>query len=833
MLAQSCAVPRVNDLRCEGLTEPLAIDSHAPHFSWKISCNKPMSQTAYQIEVASSKANLLAGNADLWQSGKVASADQIMVPYSGTSLPAKQQCWWRVKVWDGNTPSSWSKPQRFGIGILDGMSGPYIGAVPGTSSLLRKKFTLSGKSFSQALLYVNSLGYCEAYLNGEQVSDALLSPAVAQLNKHSLINTYDVTHLLKEGENDLVLWTSPGWYRKHFNAAYDGALVSAELDIDGSTFLTTDTSWRGCPSGYRDLGTWIHDDYTGEHINALLVPKALTGLALDTLPWVGVDTPFATDSLTPPPCRQQMCEPCTIQETLTAVSVKPYGDNMWIADMGRVVNGLPEITLPQLPAGHETTVGFSDTKFDDGTVFTFLHNTLVSSGAPGGDTFADKFLQQACQYLLFVNLPIPPKAEDIKMHRIRTDYSPIAHFSCSDSNLNAIHNLVAYTLENLAFSGYMVDCGSFEKHGYGGDGNASTPTLQTLFDVAPLYYNWLQAWNDVLRPDGSLPNTAPSTHPAGGGPYWSSFIIQAPWHTFSNYADDRTLRMGYPAMQQWLHYAAQTVHDGLYFNDGGDYGLGDWLAPEGVDVRDPQSVLLVNNCAISQCLRFMTHIAAHLGLPDDSLRYATQVQDLNSRIHSAFYHGDGIYGTGTQIDLAYPLLVGAVPDSLIQLATQQLLSRTDSLHHNHIACGLVGVPVLTQWATRARKADFFFSLLSQPDYPGYLHMMHNGATAVWESWNGQRSRLHNCYNGIGTWFYQALGGIVATAPGYRHVTICPQAPTALRWADISQQTPYGTLRVSWRRHRRHLRIRVTIPVGITAHIYGHTYTNGTHTIKMF
>lgn len=820
----SCSTFKVYDLRCEGLEEPLGIDSDIPHFSWKTLCSKAMTQKAYQIEVASSRSGLLAGEADLWQSGRVESSDQIMVPYSGTSLSSRQQCWWRVKIWNDDKESDWSDPRQFGIGILDTLKGQYIAAAPGQSSLLRKKFDLTGR-FSQAVLYVNSLGYHEAYLNGEKVSDAVLSPAVSQLDRHSLISTYDITSLLKEGENDLVLWTDAGWYRKHFNAAYDGAVCCAEIDIDGRTVLTTDTTWLGRESGYRDLGTWIHDDYTGEYINAMLVPKALTGEALDTLKWGPVDTVSVSVRAV-----QQMCEPCVIQETFSAVSVSPYGDNMWIADMGRVVNGLPEITLPQLPAGHETTVGFTDTEFDDGTVFTFLHNTLVSSGGEGGDTFAGKFLQQAFRYLVLVGLPDAPKPEDIKVHRIRTDYPRRASFSCSDTNLCSIYDMVDYTVENLAFNGYMVDCGSLEKHGYGGDGNASTLTLQTLYEAAPLYYNWLQAWNDVIREDGSLPNTAPSTHPAGGGPYWCSFIIQAPWRTYMSYGDDRTLSKGYPAMQRWLEYAGRTLEDGLYFNDQ-DYGLGDWLAPQGVDVKDRQSVTLVSNCAMSQCLRAMTRIAARLGQVQDSLRYAAMLETLNRSIHQSFYHADGTYGTGSQTDMAYPLLVGAVPDSLIPLVEDRLVERTKEIYNGHIACGLVGVPVLTEWATLAGKGDFIYSLLSQPDYPGYLYMKACGATAVWESWNGERSRMHNCYNGIGSWFYQALGGIIPTQPGYRRVTIRPQTPGSLSWTEVCEETPYGPLQVRWEKRRHGYRMRVSIPVGITADISGRSYTNGTHTIR--
>lgn len=825
ILTHSCSTLKVYDLTCEKLQEPLAIDSKFPHFSWKVLSDNAM--TAYQIEVASSETKLLAGEADLWQSGKVTSDDPIMVSYAGDSLSSRQQCWWRVRIWSGDKRSDWSRPQRFGVGILDGIKGRYIAAAPGNSSLLRRKFLLTEK-FSQATLYVNSLGYHEVYLNSAKVSDAVLTPAVSQLSKHSLIVAYDVSDLLKEGENDLVLWTDAGWYRKHFGSVYDGAVVCAELDLDGKTLLATDETWKGRKSGYRDIGTWIHDDYTGELIDARLVPKALTGEALDTLEWVMVDTVSVSVK-----ALQQMCEPCTIQETFSAVSVKPYGENMWIADMGRVVNGLPEITLPQLPAGHETTVGFSDTKFDDGTVFTFLHNTLVSSGAEGGDTFADKFLQQAYQYLVFVNLPIAPEASAIKVHRMRTDYQQRSTFSCSDSDLCTIHDMVAYTTQNLAFNGYMVDCGSFEKHGYGGDGNASTLTLQTLYETAPLYYNWLQAWNDVLREDGSLPNTAPSTHPAGGGPYWCSFIIQAPWRTYMSYGDDRNLTKGYPSMKSWMEYAERTLDHGLYFRKTSekDWDLGDWLAPKGVDVKDTQSINLVNNCAMSQCFKDMALIAGHLGMKQDSLHYVQKLAALNQSIHQTFYHEDGTYGTGSQIDMAYPMLVGAVPDSLVERVKENLILRTAQQYDNHIACGLVGVPVLTEWATLAGAGDFIYTLLKQPDYPGYLYMKNSGATAVWESWNGERSRLHNCYNGIGSWFYQALGGIIPTQPGYRRVTINPQTPKGLSWVEVSEETPYGTLHVRWDRKKDKYLLKVTIPVGITADIFGKSYGNGTHTIE--
>lgn len=163
MLAAVACSPSfsVYDLTCEGLSEPLGIDSALPHFSWKICSSKPMEQAGYEIQVASSETALKAGKADLWSTGRVASPDQVMVPYSGNALKSRQQCWWRVRVWKSDKEASkWSKPQRFGIGIIgeDCLKGDYIGAFPGEgrSPILRKSFEV-GKNVKEALLYVNSL----------------------------------------------------------------------------------------------------------------------------------------------------------------------------------------------------------------------------------------------------------------------------------------------------------------------------------------------------------------------------------------------------------------------------------------------------------------------------------------------------------------------------------------------------------------------------------------------------------------------------------------------------------------------------------------------------
>lgn len=813
----------VYDLRVENLVEPLAIDNVEPHFSWKNDAS--VIQTAYELQVASSRFRLRWGKADVWNTGRVESAEQVMLSYTGNPLTSRQLCWWRVRVWDGNGKASrWSRPQRFGIGVIgdDALKGDYIGCLPGEgrSALLVKEFRFKGRK-STSLLHVNSLGYHEVYINGKKVGDGVLAPAVSQLDKRSLIVTYDVTPYLRRGTNTLVLWTGSGWYKPDtFGAGYKGALVKAELDVVrrgvSTPVLVTDATWKGCWSGYNDLGNWKPWAFVGERIDARTVPARLSRKALKHLTWQPVDV-VTVEGIAAVP---QMCEPCTVQETFSPVSIEPFGEGSWLIDFGRVVNAQLDITLPCMPAGHVSTASFGDFLKEDGRPDLVSHNAYVSSGAKRGDRFINRFNHHVFRYVLLDSVASAPALSDIRALRMRTAFAEASSFECSDPEMNAIHDMVKYTLENLAFAGYMVDCANIERLGYGGDGNASTLTFQTMFDASPLYMNWLEAWNDVIAPDGSLPHTAPCPYRAGGGPYWCGFIAQAPWRTWMSYGDDRLIHRCYGTMLHWLDYVDAYTTDGLLHAwpdlPNRHWYLGDWATPDGVDQTAPETVDLVNNCSLCQVYAELEQMADHLGKPADAAAFRARYDALAERINAVFYHPeDSTYGTGTQIDMAYPMLVGIVPDSLIGGVRDKLVERTRTVYGGHLATGLVGIPVLTEWTTLAGEADYMYGMLKQHGYPGYLHMLDNGATGTWEHWNARRSRLHNCYNGIGSWFYQALGGIRPAAPGYREVIVAPQCPEGIDWVRVTKETPYGSLHVAWQRTPSGIQLDIDAPSAIT------------------
>ena len=820
----------VFDLTCESLDNPVAIDSATPHFSWKIQSDEPMAQTAREIQVASSRKLLKKGSADLWDIGKVTTDGQIMVPYAGSPLKSRQLCWWRVRVWDdkGNV-SDWSEPQRFAVGIIndDIIDGSFIGMASenGAAPLLRQTFSVK-KAGRTAFLHVNSLGYHEAFINGEPVSDAVLSPAVSQMDKRTLINTYDVTDMLHDGENEIVLWTAQGWYKPGaFGLKSGGPFVRAELDVfnpEGwERIIGTDSDWQAAESGYSDFNPFRRNIF-GEVIDARSVPASLRKEDLDKLEWKNVTVKDLNIIATP-----QMCEPCREQETICGQSVVQDGEGIWIVDLGRVGNGLFEATV-SAPAGTTVKVSVFDEDLSSKHVGEGIQNwypdfgsyELITSGAPEGDSFVGKFNTNIYRFVRFEGLEKAPDPASVKVHRVRTDYSEAASFECSDPDIQAIHDMIRYTMQNLAFAGDMVDCANLERLGYGGDGNASSLSLQTMFNVAPLYVNWLTAWNDAIQPDGGLPHTAPEPWSAGGGPYWCSFIVQAPWRAYMSYGDTRMIERSYDNMKLWLKYIdnytdADNILRRWPDTDYRGWYLGDWLAPKGTDVTNPESIDLVSNCVIAQVYKELVQIALLLGNKSESEQYEKLLKAKQQTIYEKFYHpATGTFGSGCQLDMAYPLLVGAVPAELRQAVTDKLFERTMTVENGHLGVGLVGVPVLTEWATLNHQADFIYNMLKKRDYPGYLYMIDNGATGTWEDWDNARSHFHNCYNGIGSWFYQALGGIIPLEPGYRKVLIDPQMPKGLNWVNVTKDTPYGTIKVKWDNSNGQADVQIEAPVGV-------------------
>ncbi len=823
------------DLRCEDLTSPTAIDSANPHFSWKINAQAAATaQTHYEVMVATSAEALKNDMADLWSSGQVASDESVMVEYGGKPLSSRTLAYWKVRVWDnhGNV-SPWSEVQRFGVGILSAeeWQGEYIGLKDCTVPQLRQQFEVKDKRATY-MLHVNSLGYHEVYVNGEKVTDNVLAPAVSEMAKSSLAVTYDITEYLKRGKNDLLVWLGRGWYR---DALYPdvvvnkGPLVKVELDAVKSgkaeVVLVSDASWKARQSEYDETGTgaWKPYQFGGEVIDGAKVLPDLKSKTLDGVDWSNAwvaDVPAHKVS-------PQMCEGNILKEAIPAKLIKDLGDGTWFVDMGKCLNGWVEIDLPQMVAGETVMMEYTDQLDDEGNFKPIkgshkFYDEYIAAGS-GDEIFRNKFNHHAFQYIRITNLKSAP--EKVTGYLVSHDFRKSSEFDSSDKDLTAIYSMIEYTFNAISWGGYIVDCPHIERMGYGGDGNASCRTFQTMYQGAPLYYNWMEMWEDDMREGGSLPHAVPNPYRTGGGPYWCSFVVMAPWQTYLNYGDSRLLERYYPLMQKWFEYVDAYTVDGLLRPWPNEWYrhwyLGDWIAPAGVDYKNTTSVDLISNCVVSQSLDIMSKIATVLGKSADAEQYVARRAELNKLIHKTFFNEKtATYATGSQIDMTYPLTVG-VPEGETAERVKQALYKGIEDYKGHLGAGLVGVTIVTDWATDNQQTDLMYSMLKKREYPGYLYMIDNGATTTWEYWEGGRSRIHNCFNGVGSWFIQAVGGILPDekAAGFKHVILRPQIPQGVEWVKTSKETPYGKVRSEWSVEGERITFNVEIPANSTATFY--------------
>ena len=668
-------------------------------------------------------------------------------------------------------------------------------------------------------LRVVSLGYHEVYLNGTKVGDRVLQPAVCQLDRRALEVTYDITDIVHEGDNELMLWLGQGWGRIYGTPAVARAEVERTAS-DGECGLiyilaSTDSTWEASPSPYIYTGSWQPLQFGGERYDAR-IKEIWRPASVYTAEVISVSL--------------QEFDGNRIVDALQPQSVDTLSDGTFLIDFGRVVTGWFQLQCLPIPEGDIITMEYLDHR-EAKPPFTET-DIYVSDGSGDDDIhFTNRFHMHAFRYVKVKGLAhyIDYGLDSPILTASAVQISAVdplggATFECSDPRLNAIHDMVKYTLSCLTFSGYMVDCPHLERMGYGGDGNSSTNTLQTLWDVRDTYRQWMQAWQDALDSTGDLPYVAPAFR-TGGGPYWQGFIVKAPWSTYLNYGDPMLIYRHYDDMRRWMDYIEQHSVDGI-LQPWGDterhsWFLGDWAVLDGVD-KGGESVLHANSCFIAECLGDMERMARMMGLTSEANRFAERRKFIVDAIHRHFYHPEThTYANGTPLDMAYALQMGVPPDSATAAAVKaQLIKDIHGRYRDHVAFGLMGTPIFTEWCIRERQSDLMATLLRQPDYPGYLHMINNGATTTWESWDcgrpgkEDRSRVHNCYNGIGTWFYQALAGIRPdpAQPGYKHFFVDPQPVGGVDWVRCTKPTQYGDIRVGVSGDT----LKVTVPEGTTA-----------------
>jgi len=877
----------VEGLRCEYLTDPSGIDVERPRLSWRLGPGADLGgQSAYRILVASTPAILLSDRGDLWDSGRVASTQTTWHEYAGQTLASGQRVHWKVRVWDdAGEASPWSAPGTWSMGLLRAAdwTAKWIGerrpegtaeATPLPFPWMRKAFTLA-ETPKRAVAYVNALGYYELYINGRKVGDHVLSPAVSDYSKRNLYVTYEVADYLVPGKNVVALWLGRGWYvRGHPGVIHDGPLVRAQLDIsmgDGrSSRVVTDETWKLRESSTSPLGRGTaFGDYGGERYDARQDLPDWNAVGLDDSDWQAAAVFEPPEVLT----AAQMVEPNRPVETIAALRVEPYAEGTWVIDMGRAFTGWLEIGLPAIAKGATVKLEYSDQLEPDkpapptpaawgppaprfwgpppaaepagqegvrppperrGGNPTVLPNTanqrdeVIGNGEPV--VFRSRFNYHGFRYVRVIGTDAAPSVSDAKGYLIRTAYERAGDFRSSNDLLNQIYRLTTRTYQALTLGGYVVDCPTRERLGYGGDAGTSFETGMYNFSTGGLYNRWLANWRDSQDPaTGSLPHTAPNYYDqGGGGPMWGGMVVTLPWQMYLQYGDRGVLATNYPMIQAWLAYLGSETTDDLLLDHKSHAMprqewnfLGDWVTPRGSFggmSPDPRPAQLINSIHYVYQLELASRIAEVLGREGDVSAYDAQVAAVSKAIHQRFYNAaEHSYLNGDSALQAFPLLTGIVPPELRKGVMESLERTIRVRNEGHFDTGMHGTYFLIKYLMEAHRDDLIYLMTDTTEYPGWGYMLANGATTSWERWTGG-SHIHDTLLSIGAWFTEGIAGIRSDgrSPGFQHFVVEPSVVGDLTFAKACYRSIHGEIVSDWRIEDGTFRLSVTVPPGTTA-----------------
>jgi len=826
---------RVVDLRCEYMSNPLGVDVTQPRLSWKLESRwRGQKQTAYQVLVADSEGMLKDDRGNLWDSGKVASDQSIHVVYAGRPLTSRTRCYWKVRVWDiDDKTGPFSEIGTWDMGLLlpQDWNAQWV-SVPGTDEdkgpqpapLFRKSFLLAKPPVS-ARVYICGLGYHELRLNGEKVGDHVLDPAFTRYDRRALYVVHDVTSLLKKGSNALGVILGNGWYNMHTRAVWDfdkapwrdRPVLRCQLEMtfdDASTrTVASDATWR------VSTGPIIFDSIrNGETYDARLEKAGWDAAEFNDINW-----PLAeADSGPTGELRAQMMPPIKVTQTLKPAKLTESKPGVWVFDIGQNMAGWARLKVSG-PAGTQVIMRYGERLHADGTLDQQDIGQHIKAGKPQTDTYILKgqgtevwepqFVYHGFQYVEVTGLPGKASLDMLEARVVHTAFDKAGSFECSNDLFNRIQRNTLWSYVSN-FHGYPTDCPHREKNGWTGDAHLAAETGLYNFDSAAAYAKWIGDLRDEQRDSGELPGIVPTSgwgYAWGNGPAWDSAYVLIPWYLYQYSGDTRVLTERYDRHKRYVDYLTSKAEHGIV-----SIGLGDWVPAKS---KTPEKVTSTGYYYRDALI--VSKTAAMLGKTEDARKYGDLALEIRDAFNREFFNREtGLYAGGTQTAMSCALTHGLVPPAERARVFGNLVAMIEK-NDGFLDAGILGTKYLIDCLTAGGRADVVYAMATKTTYPSWGRWLEEGATTLWEQWDGNASRNHIMFGHISAWFYQVLGGIVPDpeAVGFKHFSIKPQLLGDVTLAKAEHKSMYGPIRSNWEIRGDQFILKIAVPVNTTATVY--------------
>ena len=793
---------------------------------------------------------------DTWDSGRRPGGASVEVPYEGRRLEPLTGYLWRVRVWDDEgAPSPWSDTACFEVG-MGGTSawtaswiswdehvvafepateaGPVDQVALGLTPVphLRHGFDVAG-GLRSARLYITARGLYEAHLNGVRVGDRVLAPGWTDYWRRLQYQAYDVTAMLTAGPNAIGVLLGDGWYSGYFGSdpkrsgAHYGAKpeLLAQLHLhyrDGSSaWVVTDASWRS------DWGAILHSDpLMGELQYPGLHPAGWTEAPFDDRRW----HPVAARPLDGTPIVADPGPAVRVTQVLPPRSVDPLGDGTWLVDFGQNLTGWLRLSVDG-PGGetirvrHAEAVGADGRPYVDNLRSARQTDEFWTTG--GREVFEPHFTWHGFRYAEVAGHPAPLTPGDVSALVVHSDVTAAGSFFCDDPVTERLDANIDWSLRGN-FVGVPTDCPQRdERLGWLGDAQVFARTATYHRDVLAFFDKWLDDIVDAQHDSGAFSDIAPSLGiPWHGAPGWGDAGIIVPWTLYKVYGVLRPAARCYDAMTRWMEFLAAGNADHLRTRGLGN-AYGDWLAPGGDDT--PPELLATAYWAHDATL--MARLADALGHAADARHYEHLASDITRAFGSAFVDPDGRVGSDTQTGYALALDMDLISPPLRTRAADRLVEAL-ARRHWHLATGFLGVGSLLPALSANGHTDVAHLVFAQDTYPGWRYPVSQGATTMWERWDGwteergfqsphMNSFNHYALGSVGDWLYRFVAGIDQPpgGVGFAHATVRPHPGGSLQWARATYVSVRGPISSHWHRQGGTLTLEVCVPPNVSATVH--------------
>jgi alpha-L-rhamnosidase len=832
---------QVSPVRFEHHREPLGIGESTPRLSWITTTDEPnWLQSAYEIEYLDSASGT-------GSSGKVDSAESLLVDWPFEPLKSRQQVQVRARVWGAGseTPSHWSEWAIVETGLLSRadwqaeLISPAIDddrAVVPPVHLFRRAFETTSP-IAAARLYATAHGVYDFEINGKPVGDQVMAPGWTSYHHRIRYQTYDVTDLLKSGRNSIGAWVGEGWFRGRMvwgagrrNIWGTQAGLLAQLEIvyeDGSSqVISTDGLWKSSTGG--GLASEIYD---GETYDARLEPTGWTRPGFDDSSWSPVKTGefdftrlIATMS---PPVRR--IETLPVKDVITSLSGKT------ILDFGQNLVGRVKFTVQGEP-GTTITIRHAEVLEHGELGVRPLRNAkatdryTLKGGSP--ETWEPRFTFHGFRYAEISGWPSeldPAAFEAIVLH---SHLEPTGSFESSNPILNQLHRNAIWSMRGN-FLDVPTDCPQRdERLGWTGDIQVFAPAASFLYDCSGMLASWLKdlAAEQFENAEGIPPLVSPDVVSVGrmAATAWGDATVVVPNVLYERFGDIEILREQYPSMKAWVDLVAKRAGDRYLWDS--QWQFGDWLDPAAPpeDAANTRTDMgLVATAYLAHSSRLLSEIAGLLGNELDVRHYAELSKKVREAFAREYITASGRVASESQTAYGLAIRFDLFANEAQRKRGFERLAHLVHANHYRIGTGFVGTPLICDALEDAGETQLAYRMLLETSCPSFGYPVTMGATTIWERWdsmlpNGDinpgdmTSFNHYALGAVVDFLHRTVAGLAPAEPGYRKLRFRPRPGGDLTYASAALETPYGRASASWSLEGADFAFTVIVPANTTA-----------------